>query len=450
VSPPERRRVVVTGLGVVAPNGLGLSAFRSGLKRGASGITRHEILREMNYACQIGGVPPLTEDDILKVLPYSTYHKLSEAMVYAALAAVECARSSGVKIDLKAGYLESPVDWETGAVIGCGVGGGMDVLMDEYFPILLKAREASPGRGATPVGCDSVPKIMGSGVSVTVGKILGLGGQVSTNSSACTTGTEAVFEAYKSVALGFADSMYAGGAEGSHHGIWAGFDAMRDVLCSTANETPELASRPMSATASGFVPGSGAGMLRLESLETALERGAPVLCEILSAFCNSGGQRDGGTMTFPNPEGVVRCIRRAVADAGISGSDVSLINGHLTSTAADPLEVDNWLRALGLPAEAFPLIQSTKSMVGHGLGAAGAIEAVAVVDQIAQGYVHPSINCEDVHREIRRVERSIPHSGIERRLDHVVKASFGFGDVNGAIVFKRWDGDTSRLTRSSN
>jgi 3-oxoacyl-(acyl-carrier-protein) synthase len=134
-------------------------------------------------------------------------------------------------------------------------------------------------------------------------------------------------------------------------------------------------------------------------------------------------------------------------DAGISGSDVSLINGHLTSTAADPLEVDNWLRALGLEPAAFPLIQSTKSMVGHGLGAAGALEAVAVVDQIAQGYVHPSINCEDVHREIRRVEGSIPHSQVERRLDHVVKASFGFGDVNGAVVFKRWDGDTARLTR---
>ena len=447
MKPLGRRRVVVTGLGVVAPNGVGLPAFRAALKSGASGVTRHEILRVMNYACQIGGVPPLAEDDILEILPYSTYHKLSEAMVYAALAGIECARSSGVALDPKAGYLDSPVDWSTGAVIGCGVGGGMDVLMDEYFPILLKAPKAEPGRGAMPVGCDSVPKIMGSSVSVTVGRLLGLGGQVSTNSSACTTGTEAVFEAYKNVALGFADSMYAGGAEGSHHGIWAGFDAMRDVLCSTANETPELGSRPMSATASGFVPGSGAGVLRLESLETALGRGAPILCEILSAYCNSGGQRDGGTMTFPNAEGVVRCIRRAVEDAGISGSDVSLINGHLTSTAADPLEVDNWLRALGLAPAAFPLIQSTKSMVGHGLGAAGALEAVAVVDQIAQGYVHPSINCDDVHPAIRRVEGSIPHSQVERRLDHVVKASFGFGDVNGAVVFKRWDGHTSRLTR---
>jgi 3-oxoacyl-(acyl-carrier-protein) synthase len=447
VSRNPRRRVVVTGLGVVAPNGVGLPAYREALQSGASGITWHAKLKEMNYACQIGGVPPLTEEQILRVLPYSTYHKLSEAMVYAALAAVECARSSGVDVDPVRGYLDSPVDWETGAVIGCGVGGGMDVLMDEYLPVLQRAPEAEPGRGATPVGCDSVPKIMGSSVSVAVGRILGLGGQVSTNSSACTTGTEAVFEAYKNVALGFADSMYAGGAEGSHHSIWAGFDAMRDVLCSTSNDAPEIGSRPMSATASGFVPGSGAGILRLEALEAALARGAPIRCEILSAYCNSGGQRDGGTMTFPNAEGVVRCIRRAIEDADLSPSDVSLINGHLTSTVADPLEVANWMRALRTGPKEFPLIQSTKSMVGHALGAAGALEAVAVVDQIAEGYVHPSINCDDVHPEIRRVEESIPHRTVRRPLDHVVKASFGFGDVNGAVVFKRWDGDASRLTR---
>jgi 3-oxoacyl-(acyl-carrier-protein) synthase len=442
-----RRRVVVTGLGVIAPNGVGLPAYREALQSGTSGITWHEKLKEMNFACQIGGVPALTEEQILRVLPYSTYHKLSEAMVYAALAAVECARSSGVDVDPVRGYLDSPVDWDTGAVIGCGVGGGMDVLMDEYLPVLQRAPQAEPGRGATPVGCDSVPKIMGSSVSVAVGRILGLGGQVSTNSSACTTGTEAVFEAYKNVALGFADSMYAGGAEGSHHAIWAGFDAMRDVLCSTSNDAPEIGSRPMSAAASGFVPGSGAGVLRLEALEAAQARGAPILCEILSAYCNSGGQRDGGTMTFPNAEGVVRCIRRVVEDAGISASDVSLINGHLTSTAADPLEVANWMRALRTVPKTFPLIQSTKSMVGHALGAAGALEAVAVVDEIAEGYVHPSINCDDVHPEIRSVEGSIPHQTVRRRLDHVLKASFGFGDVNGAVVFKRWDGDAGRLTR---
>jgi 3-oxoacyl-(acyl-carrier-protein) synthase len=280
---------------------------------------------------------------------------------------------------------------------------------------------------------------MGSSVSVAVGRLLGLGAQVSTNSSACTTGTEAAFEGFKQIAGGFADSMYVGGAEGSHFGIWAGFDAMREVLCKRFNELPEKGSRPMSASACGFVPGSGAGVLRLEALDFALARKAPILCELAGAFCNSGGQRDGGTMTFPNNEGVVRCIRRVLRDAAVAPKDVSLINGHLTSTAADPHEVSNWLKALELPPERFPLIQSTKSMIGHALGAAGAIESVAAVDQLARGYVHPSINCEDVHRAIAPVERSIPREKLDRRLDAVIKASFGFGDVNGCLLFKRWD-----------
>jgi 3-oxoacyl-(acyl-carrier-protein) synthase len=433
------RRVVVTGLGAVAPNGVGLSAYRTALQEGRSGITWHEKLKELNYACQIGGVPSLVEEDILEVIPYSTYHKLNEVMVYVALAAVECARSSGEEVNLHDGFLETPVDWRTGAVIGHGVGGGMDVVVEELWPVFLAAGEAEPGRGMLPLGCDAVPKVMGSSVSVTVGRLLGLGGQVSTNSSACTTGTEAIFEGYKHILLGFADSMYVGGAEGSHHGTWAGFDAMRDVLCSKYNEMPEMGSRPMSAGACGFVPASGAGVLRLEALESALSRGAPILCELVSAFCNSGGQRDGGTMTFPNPEGVVRCIRQVVEDGGVAASEISLINGHLTSTMADPLEVENWMRALRVKPDGFPLIQSTKSMIGHSLGAAGALESVAVVDQIAQGYVHPSINCEDVHPAIRPVEASIPRETQSRQLDYVLKASFGFGDVNGCLLFKRWD-----------
>lgn len=443
MNPTGRRRVVITGVGVVAPNALGIEAFRAALKAGRSGITWHESLRELNFACQIGGVPPITEEEILQVLPFPLYNKLSESMVYAALAAVECARSSGESIDPKNGYMDLPVDWATGAVIGCGMGGGMDVVLDEVSPVLAVAKDAVAGRGALPLGCHAVQRIMGSGVSVTVGRLLALGAQVTTNSSACTTGTEAIFEGYKHILLGFADSMYVGGAEGSHVAIWGGFDAMRDVLCSRFNEMPQAGSRPMSATASGFVPGSGAGVLRLEVLEHALERGAPILCELDSAFCNSGGQRDGGSMTFPNPDGVVRCIRRVLETSSVAAEEISLVNGHLTSTMADPMEISKWMEALRLPPERFPLIQSTKSMIGHGLGAAGAMEAVAVVDQLSNGYVHPSINCEDVHPGIEPIAGSIPHEALERELYAVIKASFGFGDVNGCLLFKRYEGNGS-------
>lgn len=432
----QERRVVVTGLGAVTPNGRNVQEFRESLKRGKSGIRFFEDLAALNLACQIGGIPDLTEESILEILPASAYEKMTEVMVYAALAAIECARSAGLSPQLP-NYLDSTVDWDSGAIIGCGLP-GVDVMLDEMAPTLASAPEALAGRGMLPIGSDGVSRVMASSVSAIVGRLLGLGGQVSTNSSACTTGTEAIFDGFKNIKLGISEAMYVGGVEGSHPGIWGGFDAMRDVLCSQFNAYPEQASQPMGAGACGFVPGCGAGVLRLESLEYAQSRGTTILAELVSAHCNSGGQRDGGTMTSPNPSGVVRCIRKVVYDAGIAPKDIDLINGHLTSTRADQLEVQNWRVALELSDQDFPLIQSTKSMIGHGLGAAGAMESVAVVDQMAHGYVHPSINCDPVHPKLNGIEHAIPRQSISKALDYVIKASFGFGDINGALLFKRW------------
>ena len=432
------KRVVITGIGAVAPNGLGIADYRAALMAGKSGIAHHDDLKTLNFACQIGGKPPVGPDEAEALISGPDLAKLNEAMVYATMAAVEAARMSGVAIDLKKGYNDTPVDWTTGAIIGCGIG-GMDTMCDELGPVLREAAQAEPGMGVRPMGTDIVPKIMESSVSVAVGKFLGLGGQTTTNSSACNTGTEAIFEAFKHIQMGFADSMYAGGAEGTHPGTWSGFDAMRDVLCSKFNDRPEKGSQPMGAGACGFVPSGGAGVLRLETLESAQKRGAKILCEVVAAYANSGGQRDGGTMTFPNPDGVMRCIRQVIKDGELDPKRISLINGHLTSTGADPREVGSWIKALELPLERFPLIQSTKSMIGHSLGAAGALECVAVVDQIVNGYVHPSINSEDVHPQIP-IGNSIPHQMVKKELEYVIKASFGFGDVNGCVLFKRWDG----------
>jgi len=432
------KRIVVTGIGAVAPNGLGVDAYRAALQAGKSGIAFHEEMKGLNFACQIGGKPPVGPDEAEALISGADLAKLNEAMVYATMAAVEAARMSGVAIDLKKGYAESPVDWDTGAVIGCGIG-GMDTMFEELGPVMSEAAGAEPGMGCRPMGTDIVPKIMESSVSVSVGKFLGLGGQTTTNSSACNTGTEAIFEAFKHLQLGCAESMYAGGAEGTHYGTWSGFDAMRDVLCSKFNAMPEKGCQPMGAGACGFVPAGGAGILRLETLEHAQKRGAKILVELVAAHCNSGGQRDGGTMTFPNPDGVARCIRTVLKDSGVDPKRISLINGHLTSTGADPREVASWIKALELPLDKFPLIQSTKSMIGHTLGAAGALESVAAIDQLVNGYVHPSINSEDVHPQIP-VGNSIPHAMMKKELEYVVKASFGFGDVNGCLLFKRWDG----------
>ena len=156
----------------------------------------------------------------------------------------------------------------------------------------------------------------------------------------------------------------------------------------------------MSATACGMVPAAGAGMLMLEELESAIERNAKIYAEISGGFLNSGGQRNGGTMTAPNPEGMIRCIAGALQDANIHADQIDCISGHLSSTMADVLEIKNWKIALKRNKDDFPYINSLKSMTGHCLGAAGAVETIAAVLELKDQFIHPSINCEDLHPEI--------------------------------------------------
>jgi len=196
----------------------------------------------------------------------------------------------------------------------------------------------------------------------------------------------------------------------------------------------------MSGSASGFVPGSGAGALVLESLESALQRGANIYAEVLGGAVNSGGQRDGGTMTAPNSKAVQKCIREAIKNSGITASAIDAINGHLTATSKDALEIENWVEALQRKESDFPYINSLKSMVGHCLAAAGSIESVATILQLKEGYIFPNINCEDVHPEILKLidEDKIPKIMVHKQCNIIAKASFGFGDVNGCVIFKRY------------
>ena len=181
--------------------------------------------------------------------------------------------------------------------------------------------------------------------------------------------------------------------------------------------------------------------MMIESEESALARGARIYAEVAGQGINCGGHRMGGSMTAPNPESVKRCILAALADADVEAHEVDAINGHLTATGADPREVGSWSAALGRGPGELPPITSTKSMIGHTLGAAGAIESVASVLMLRGGFVHPSINCEDVHPEIEAYAKSIPHNLQEiDDMKVIVKAGFGFGDVNACLVFKRWDG----------
>jgi 3-oxoacyl-(acyl-carrier-protein) synthase len=245
--------------------------------------------------------------------------------------------------------------------------------------------------------------------------------------------------AYDRIKSGKAKRILAGSTSDSGPYIWAGFDALR-VCSSKYNDKPEDGSRPMSTTAAGFVPGSGAGALVLEDLESALKRGATIYAEVLGGQVNSGGQRGTGSMTAPNSSAVQRCITDALKNAGITAKEVDAINGHLTATAKDSLEIENWATALKRSGETFPYINALKSMTGHCLSASGSIESVATVLQIHEGFLFGNTNCIDLQSEIAALihPSKVPLKTSSMNLNIIAKASFGFGDVNACILFKKF------------
>lgn len=423
-----RKRVVVTGMGVAAPNAHGLDDFEKALREGRSGIRFQPLLEELKFGCQIAGVPENFDEIRKNYFDREKLMSINDNIGYASVSAVDAWTDGG--FSMPDGDDET-VDWDTGVIAGSGIG-GMDTIAQSVVPMVNEGR-------VRRLGSRIVEQVMNSGTSARIGGLIGAGNKVTSNSSACSTGNEAVIDALWRIRMGLAKRMIAGGSEGATPYIWGGFDAMR-VMCRKFNDNPAAGSRPLSASACGFVPGSGGAMLLLEELETALARGARIYAEIIGGAVNSGGQRMGGSMTAPNPEGVKRCIRAAVADAGIDPGRVDAINGHLTATYADPMEVKNWAEALERTPDNFPYINATKSLIGHCLGAAGAIESVASVLQVYRGFVHPSINCDDVHPDIAPYAAKIPQTCVEfPELKYLAKAGFGFGDVNSCIIFKKWE-----------
>ncbi|QNM84987.1 beta-ketoacyl-[acyl-carrier-protein] synthase family protein [Polaribacter pectinis] len=420
------KRVVITGLGVVAPNGVGLTEFTKAIKSGKSGITFHQNLKDKGFSCCIGGIPEVSEEKISEYLsPLQLRGFNSTSILYGVMAGIDAWKDAGFSVDEN-----SKLDYDSGIIFGTGTSG-----IEKFREAIYKIDDQNVRR----LGSTSVVQTMASGISAYLGGILGFGNQVTTNSSACTTGTEALLMGFERIKNGKAKRMLVGSSSDSSLYTWGGFDAMR-VMTYKHNESPEKGSRPMSETASGFVPGSGGGTLVLESLESALERNATIYAEVLGGNINSGGQRNGGTLTAPNAEAVQKCITNAIADANISADEIDVINGHLTATSKDDLEIENWTKALNRKGTDFPYINSLKSMVGHCLSASGAIESVASVLEIKEQFIFPNINCEDIHPEILDLitEAKIPSKTIEKNINILAKASFGFGDVNACVIFKKY------------
>lgn len=420
-----KKRVVITGLGVAAPNGVGIPDFLEAIRSGTSGIRFDRQLADLQFSCQISGKPQISEEkkrDYLSELELRNFD--ADGILYGLIAGIDAWKDAGLTLDLP------EPDFDSGTIFGAGTSG-----LGKFRECIYKIDDLQTRR----LGSTVVVQTMASGISAFLGGKLGLGNLVTTNSSACTTGTEAILSCYDRIASGQAKRMLAGSTSDSGPYIWGGFDALR-VCTFKHNEDPQSGSRPMSESASGFVPGAGAGALLLEDLDSALERGAKIYAEILGGNVNSGGQRGEGTMTAPNPVAVQRCISDAIKNAGITPDRIDAINGHLTATSKDALEIENWTKALGRSGADFPYINSLKSTVGHCLSGAGSVESVAAVLQIEHGFVFPNVNCDDLHPDIEKLiaAEKIPTQPIDIQPNVVAKASFGFGDVNGCVIFSRY------------
>ncbi|MDR3681623.1 MAG: beta-ketoacyl-[acyl-carrier-protein] synthase family protein [Flavipsychrobacter sp.] len=418
------RRVVVTGMGVVAPNGVGLPAFLAAIQAGVSGIRFVPQYQELNFSCQVAGTPEFNWEGLTNYISEVSFHGLKATNIgYGIAAALDAWADAGYE------YNTDTPRWDTGCVFGNSIAD-----TEAMKNVITKV----DNKEAKKLGSRVVEQAMNSGVTSYISGRLGLGNKVVTNSVACATGTQAILMGYEYIKHGYATRMLVGSTEHVDTYVYGAFDSMR-VLSRKFNDAPEKASRPMSLTAGGFVPGSGAGALVLEDMEYALARGAHIYAEVRGGATNSGGQRGGGSMTAPNPEGVIRCVQDALRISGIDASQIDLVSGHLTATMADKQEIQNWATALGRRGSSFPMINSLKSMIGHCLSAAGSIETVASILQIQHGFVHPNINLEDPNPEIEEIINMdcLPTKLVKKEINIVAKANFGFGDVNSCLLFSK-------------
>jgi 3-oxoacyl-(acyl-carrier-protein) synthase len=419
------KRVVVTGLGVVSPNGVGVPAFLLGIQNGVSGIKFMPQYEQLKFSCQVAGLPDFDWEQLRHYISDVTLHGLRGTNIaYGLKAAMDAWAHAGNSFETDEPH------WDTGCIFGNSIAD-----TDAMKNVIQRV----DNKEVKKLGSRVVEQAMNSGVTSYISGRLGLGNKVITNSAACATGTQAILMGFEYIKFGSAKRMIVGSAEHVDTYVFGAFDSMR-VLSRKFNDQPEKASRPMSLSAGGFIPGSGAAALVLEDLDYALARNATIYAEVLGGSSNSGGQRNGGSMTAPNPAGVIRCIQDAVENANISTAAIDLISGHLTATVADKQEIKTWCQALNRSGDDFPMINSLKSMIGHCLSAAGSIESVASILQIMHGFVHPTINLEDPNPEITAMIsiNSLPVQMIKKEVNIVAKANFGFGDVNSCLIFSKF------------
>ncbi|MBT3362615.1 MAG: beta-ketoacyl-ACP synthase II [Chloroflexi bacterium] len=414
--PKGRKRVVVTGIGAIAPVGLNADEYWQNLVAGKSGIDKITLFDASDLSCKIAG--EVKGFDPLQYIDRKTARHMARFTQFAVAAGKMAIDDAELDLD------KEDRD-RIGMIIGNGIGGLPN--MQEQCNIL----ETRGGMRVTPFFMTiTLANMAASQISIH----FGLKGYTSTTVTACAAGTQAIGEAAEIIRQGKCDIMVTGGTEAGITGIGvAGFCTMKALT--TNNEVPAKASRPFDANRDGFIPGEGAGILILESLEHALNRGANILCEVVGYGCSADAHHV--TAPEPNGAGMARGMKAALDDAFLTTTDVDYINAHGTST---PLNDVTETRAIKRLFEGYAYkipISSTKSMIGHLLGGSGGAEAVAVVKTIVEGVIHPTINYETADAECDL--DYVPNTARKKQVKVAMSNSFGFGGQNACLILKAYE-----------
>lgn len=410
-----KQRVVVTGLGMVTPLGLNVKDSWKGILAGRSGISPIEHFDASAISCRICG--KVKNFDFLAYMPEKEARKRDFFIQYGIAAGVQAIQDSGIQVTEENAH-------RIGVSIGSGIGG---------LPIIEKSHSILLQGGPRKISPFFIPAVIINMISGNLSIMYGLRGPNLATVTACTTGTHNIGLAARAIAYGDADVMVAGGAEmaSTPLGI-SGFAAMRAL--STRNDEPEKASRPWDKDRDGFVLGDGAGVVVLESYEHAKRRGAKIYAELVGF----GMSADASHITSPHPEGLgaATAMNNALSDAKMNVNEVDYINAHGTSTpVGDELEVLAIKRSFG--DHAYQLaVSSTKSMIGHLLGASGAVEAIFCILAIRDQVAPPTINLDNPSEGCDL--NFVPHQAQNRRIQVTLSNSFGFGGTNGTLLFRQF------------
>lgn len=408
----QKRRIVVTGIGVVSPVGIGAEAAWSNLVAGKSGITRISKFDPSNFASQIAG--EVKDFDVSQFLPAKDARRMDTFIQYGLVAAIEAVKDAGIVAT------EENAE-RIGVSIGSGIGG---------LHLIEQTNDVYDEGGPRKISPFFIPGTIINMISGNLSIMYGFKGPNVSIVTACTTGTHSIGDAARMIEYGDADVMVAGGAEAAITELSVGGFAASRAL-SSRNDDPTTASRPWDKDRDGFVIGEGAGVMVLEEYESAKKRGAKIYAELVGY----GMSADAYHMTAPNMDGPRRSMRNAMQNAGICPDQVQFINAHGTSTPlGDANETSAIKAAFGVHAKKL-VVNSTKSMTGHLLGGAGGLESVFTVLSIHHQVSPPTINIFNQDPECDL--DFCANTARDLKIEYALKNNFGFGGTNGSLVFKK-------------